>query len=241
MLRKTSFALTLLLAAPLWAQEDASLTKEFAGLSAKERSKLAKEEVEEAGKDEVFQQMMTQAEAAFKAGRFEEARQHYADARTRRPLNVYPKVKLEDLDALIAKRQAEEQAKEVVVPAPVVPTVAIVALDTVPPPVARQATTSIQKVPSVKEEKTSAKKAVEPLPITSEQERPVADPAPLPLAEGERTYMEGNAKVLEVTVSELKHLVVYKKVQHPWGQVYYFKDGESIAQRVWQQRFGNAK
>ena len=51
--------------------------------------------------------------------------------------------------------------------------------------------------------------------------------------------MEGNASVLEITVSEDDRMVVYKKVKHPWGQLFYFKDGESIGQRVWLQRFGD--
>ncbi|MEO8067643.1 MAG: hypothetical protein ABI599_08135 [Flavobacteriales bacterium] len=241
MLRKPSIALALLLAIAAPAQEDASLTKEFAGMSAKERSNLAKQELKEADHDEVFLGLMAQAETAFKAGHFEEARQHYADARARRPLNVYPKVKLEDLDAMIAKRAAEEAAKAIVVEAPVVVPVAIAAPDTLRAPAIQHNAAPTPVVPPVAEEKAPAKKHVESPPAPPEEKKTIADPAPVPLAEGERTYMEGNAKVLEITVSELKHLVVYKKVQHPWGQVYYFKDGESIAQRVWHERFGDTK
>ncbi|MFZ1685873.1 MAG: hypothetical protein WAU70_00510 [Flavobacteriales bacterium] len=223
-------------ASSVFAQEDASLTKEFAGLSAKERSKLAKQEVEDAAKDEVFKGMMDQAEVAFKAGRFDEARQHYADARERRPLNVYPKVKLEDLDVLIAKRAAEEAARTVAAAPPPV----VQRMDTAPAPLVITATKVINDAPApvVIMKEAIPPDAPPPAPVKTVQKSAVEQPLPTPLTEGERTYMEGNAKVLEITVNENKRMVVYKKVKHPWNQVYYFKDGESVGQRVWQERFG---
>ncbi|MBK7555543.1 MAG: hypothetical protein IPI55_13330 [Flavobacteriales bacterium] len=220
------------------AQEDASLTKEFAGLSAKERSKLAKQEVVDAEKDVGFQNMMAQAESAFKAGRFDEARQFYADARERRPLNVYPKVKLEDLDALISKRAAEAEVKTVIVEpnmpqAPGTPT---------PDTAATSAKPSVARIAELEPPPiTAAEKVTEQTPATPVKvvhKNPLEEPSTVPLAEGEREYMEGNAKVLEITVPEHKRLVVYKKVKHPWGQIFYFQDGESIGERVWVDHFG---
>ena len=75
-------------------------------------------------------------------------------------------------------------------------------------------------------------------PVKTTNKSVVEVPTAASLTEGEREYMEGNAKVLEITVAEHKHLVVYKKVRHPWGQVFFFKDGASVGQRVWQARFG---
>ena len=234
MIRASLLATALLLATTgAHAQDDASLTKEFAGMSAKERTKLAKQEVEEAAKDDAFQAMMAQAEVAFKAGRFVEARQHYADARTRRPLNVYPKVKLEDLDALIAKRAAEAKAAEpVVVDPPPVVLFPISATNTTTVPI----TTDPSPTPTTIVEKAPVQTIT--APVKTANKSVVEVPTIAPLTEGEREYMEGNAKVLEIAVAEHKHLAVYKKVKHPWGQVFYFKDGASVGQRVWQARFG---
>lgn len=215
------------------AQRNESLTKEFAQLSAKERSKLAKQEEADAANDAVYQDLMAQAEKDFAAGRYDDARSLFQQARQRRPLNVYPKVKLEDLEALVAKRAAEEAAKAeptlVSVPEPTLP-------DTAKAAVVPQAT-SHSADPPQPQVKPSAEPRTAPLRL---EHRPVAPEQPsVPVREGEREYMEGNAKVLEIVVAEGKRTVVYKKVKHPWGQVYYFRDGESIGDRVWRERFGD--
>lgn len=215
------------------AQRDESLTKEFAKLSAKERSKLAKQEEADAANDAVYQDLMARAERDFAAGRFDDARELFQQARQRRPLNVYPKVKLEDLEALVAKRAAEEAAgtgpivadePKLIVPdtatAPINYQVGSQSADTPPPSVPR------------KEEPKASPGRTEHRAVPHEEPR-------VPLQEGEREYMEGNAKVLEILVAEGKRTVVYKKVKHPWGQLYYFRDGESIGDRVWRERFGD--
>lgn len=214
------------------AQRDESLTKEFANLSAKERSKLAKQEEADAAADAVYQDLMARAEKDFAAGRFDEARTLFQQARERRPLNVYPKVKLEDLEALVAKRAAEEAAKtEPVVesaPEPIVQ-------DSVPaPPTLKVASNTVTSAPapqSMPETKAA--------PVRTEHYAPPSEEPAAPPQEGEREYMEGSAKVLEIVVTEGKRTVVYKKVKHPWGQLYYFRDGESVGDRVWREHFGD--
>lgn len=215
------------------AQRDESLTKEFANMSAKERSKLAKQEEADAANDAVYQDLMARAEKDFTAGRFNDARALFQQARERRPLNVYPKVKLEDLEALVAKRAAEEADKiqpiVVAEPGPIDP-------DTAKAPMLSQATSdSADPPPPQAQPRTEPK--VPPQRVehrTAPPEQPGAPPQ-----EGEREYNEGNAKVLEIVVAEGKRTVVYKKVKHPWGQLYYFRDGESIGDRVWRERFGD--
>ncbi len=240
---RSAFLTALLLVTTFgaYAQEDASLTKEFAGLSAKERSKLAKQEVVNAEKDVVFQNTMAQAEIAFKAGHFDEARQLYAEARERRPLNVYPKVKLEDLDALIAKRAAEAEVRTAVVEPIRHPAQEVQTADTVEASVVPSATMIAEPeapAPAAPAEKGASTEPAPATPVKVVHKSPVDEPSTIPLAEGEREYMEGNAKVLEITVPEQKRLVVYKKVKHPWGQIFYFKDGESVGERIWVDRFG---
>lgn len=217
---------------PAAAQRDESLTKEFANLSAKERSKLAKQEEADAANDEEYQDLMARAEKDFASGRFDEARTLFQQARERRPLNVYPKVKLEDLEALVAKRAAEEAANAgpVVVSGqtPIVP-------DTVKAPIVLQTTANTASSPPPPQKNKPETKTA---PVRTEHRAAPTDVPSPPLQEGEREYMQGNAKVLEIAVTEGKRTVVYKKVKHPWGQLYYFRDGESVGERVWRERFG---
>ena len=117
------------LALALWtcllaAQPDNSLTPEFSQLSAKERARIAKREQEEAAKDPQYQAVMAKAEDLFKQQQYDEALASFIEARNIRPYNVYPKVKIQDLQALIAKRDAKvvpppvDTAKTVIVEAP---------------------------------------------------------------------------------------------------------------------------
>lgn len=215
------------------AQRDESLTKEFANLSAKERSKLAKQEEADAADDAVYQDLMARAEKDFAAGRFDDARELFQQARQRRPLNVYPKVKLEDLEALVAKRAAEAAASTgpVVADAP-----KLLAPDTGKAPFTYQVGSQSAGTPPPPDLRKAEPKAA---PVRTEHRAAPPEEPSVPLHEGEREYMEGNAKVLEIVVAEGKRTVVYKKVKHPWGQLYYFRDGESIGDRVWRERFGD--
>ena len=58
-----------------------------------------------------------------------------------------------------------------------------------------------------------------------------------PTTIGERVYMEAGATVIERTVEDEGRNVVYKKVVHPWGQTFHFKDGLAISEREWKGRF----
>src|SRR5690606_31017910 len=93
------------------------LTKDFSKLSAKERSRIAAHENLEAAADSGYQALMQQADLYFQAGEYETALEHYEQARTLRPYNVYPKVKIEDLQTMIRRRNAE-QAAPAPLPAP---------------------------------------------------------------------------------------------------------------------------
>jgi len=239
------FGALLLGAAEAGAQEDTSLTKEFAGMSAKERTRVAKQETEDAARDPAFQAVMQEAEALFSAQRYDEALARFQEARRMRPLNVYPKVKIKDLEALIAKRDAERSVEPpveqlVAVPDPVVVT---------PPP-----TPVPTKVEAAKtEEPPKPKPLIAPVPdpmvrtTPAEQSMPIARPAPsvrdsakTPLAEGthERIYKEGRAVVQERRIVTAGQETVYRKVTHPWGDVVYFQDGLAVPARVWAEVFG---
>ena len=116
-----------LLLAPGWTVPcvaqggDGSLTGDFKKLSPKERSKIAARETHEAAADSGYQDIMKQADAAFRAGRYEDALAAFHEARSIRPYNVYPKVKIQDLQALIKKQDEERVGQTPVVPPPADP------------------------------------------------------------------------------------------------------------------------
>lgn len=229
------------------AQGDAGLTEEFSKLSAKERARIAKQEQEEAAKDPIYQAVMAQAEDLFKQRQYDEALARFTEARGIRPYNVYPKVKIQDLQALIAERDAEQAARPDT-SAPVIRTSAPALVPVVEP------VEAIVEVPSKPIVETAPKPKEEPHPVP----RPVVEkpkvappirdtvrvaPAPveaapkLPDGTTERTYQEGRAIVLERQVVTHGKSVIFKKVTHPRGEPVYFKDGIAIPARVWNEAF----
>ena len=83
----------------------------------------------------------------------------------------------------------------------------------------------------------------DPLSLASKPAEPQPDPAAQPLslkkAEGviERRYKDGRAFVIERIVRLEGRTVTYKRVYHPFGQVFFFEDGLSVDERVWKARF----
>lgn len=268
-------ALVLLLAAAsgsVSAQRDSkSLTEDFGKLSAKERARIAEQETREAAADSAFQRVMHSAETTFQQGRYQEALETFQEARKMRPFNVYPKVKIQDLQALIKKKQEEaakqaqaappqppptqvataptphiEQAETVPVPPPDSPPEATPAAPVEATPPAPEAAPTLS-VPVAAEPihvapAPQAKPDVPP-PQAAPPPEPNRQPAATPVeakeiqAPGERIYKEAGAVVTERTVPDDGQLVTYKRVVHPWGQTFYFKDGRSISAREWDERF----
>lgn len=229
---------SLLGAVRLQAQPD-ELTGEFGKLSAKERARIAQREESEAAADQAFNELMTGAEQLFKAQDYNGALLKYKEARARRPYNVHPKVKIEDLQALIARRQEEQAASVKEAPPPVA--LPVVIEDPVPPPM------PLEAPPQVKDPRAVNAPVADPV-----KERPVRPPPresrpdpvvrqgavevkPAPtLEEGERVYKEGRSIVVESTVNEEGRLVVYRKVSHPWGEEHYFREGATISERAYR-------
>lgn len=258
----------------LWAGQtcvaqgkDKSLTKDFSQLSPKERSRIAAQETAEAEKDSTYQRLMREGDQAFRAGLYEDALAIFQEARQLRPYNVYPKVKIEDLQALIRKRD-QEAAQAAPPPAPEV-------AEEMPPAQTVEPIPEATPVPSTegKPEETdmmTEAPAPPPLPVqepasreappppgpaipAAPEKKPVArieEPPPAvkpshtgPIGPGpepelgERVYLEAGAVVTERTVEEEGKVVVYKRVAHSWGQTFYFRDGLSIPQRRWDEHF----
>lgn len=242
LLQPLLLAAGLVATGPAWSQPDV-LTDEFAGLSAKERARIAREEQENATKDPVYQGLMSTAEALFRTQDYEGALATYQEARKLRPYNVYPKVKIQDLQALIAKRDemAEQQTVPVVptpvttqepprvesTPAPVLNKVSVTA--PVPEPVIEPAPA---KDPPALPRPVRVERAQPPLPTRSSAEPPSSE------EEGERIYKEGRSIVVETRVAEEGRIILFRKVSHPWGEEHYFREGLPISERNYKASLG---
>jgi hypothetical protein len=246
-MRATALVSAILLAGAVWPQPDSSLTKEFAGMSAKERNRIAKQEQEEARNDPRFIAVMAEADAHFQAQRYEEALGKYAEARRLRPLNVFPKVRIQDLQALLAKRAAEQQAEAASQPepetlAPGSTPVPAEELRPLPTNAAEPVGVPVREHPATPASTTAPVPRSAPAARTIEKKplpEPVKSEAEPPLADGvqERSFIEGRAVVLERVVTKDGLTVAYRKVTHPWGQVIHFRDGLAISEREWIEAF----
>lgn len=247
--------------------KDGKLAKDFDKLSAKERSQIAAKETQEAAEDSGYQALMRQADHDFQATRYEDALASYEKARVMRPYNVYPKVKIQDLQALIKKRDQEKAAAQplptpepmpepqvtevpAVVqppspspnPAPVLtpapPSPAVPELAPKPVPPAPKAPAT---VPPPSPVIASQVKVDEPIGTPPTTAKPAVRSTPAnesrPVTTGERVYVEAGAVVTERTVDDDGRAVIYRKVVHAWGQTFYFKEGLAISQFQWDQRF----
>ena len=228
------------------------MTTDFSRLSARERTRIARQEAEEAARDGAFQALMAHADELFRQQRYEDALERYQEARRMRPYNVYPPVKIQDLQALIARREAERSPEPPPLPAPaplqvsdgpvgddrpdahqdeVVPVpVPIPATQSTTPPAGREPSS-----PAVPTDRVPLQGPRRPAP-----DRPSVHAAPLHQAEAtERTYREGRAIVLERWRMEEGRAVEYRKVAHPWGEVVHFRDGRAISARAWEEAFAD--
>ena len=238
--------------------QDHGLSGEFSQLSAKERSRLAREESEAALKDTAFQATMAQAEVHFQARRYEAAMAGYERARGLRPLNVYPPVKIDDLRALIAKRdaaiaqaRADSAARSVPAPQPLV-----VREEEVPERAPMPTEEPLTKTPGTAPVQVVEAAPPEPAPArprATPQARPAPTPVVRPDVKGaeppvpavrepgihEEQFKEGNAIVLQRTVTTATEVHIYRKVTHPWGRTFHFLDGLPVDERAWTERFGD--
>lgn len=233
--------------------KNGELTKDFDKLSAKERSKIAAKETQEAAEDSEYQALMREADHAFQATHFEEALATYERARAMRPYNVYPKVKIQDLQALIKKRDLEKAAvepstmaepetievQEVIQPASPDPApVSQPTSEPVPAPPAAVVPASTTTTSPVSSPKPTVDTPTETPPeVTKPAVRTAPAPQSKPATVGERVYVEAGAVVTERTVEDDGKTVIYRKVVHAWGQTFFFKDGLTISQFQWDQRF----
>ena len=221
------------------AQNDrGSLTEDFPDLSAKERARIASKEKDDAAKDGAYQALMLEGERDFQEGRYEEALATYEKARAMRPYNVYPKVKIEDLRAILKKQAARPDSAVAATPPPVPAFERPVPV----PPAAIEVSDTAKLAVRKEEPKPIVVPPVEEPPAKENAAAPVVKSLPAPSRKRdtgviERRYREGHAYVIERAVEVDGRVVIYKRVFHNYGQVFYFEDGLSVDERVWKQRF----
>jgi hypothetical protein len=104
--RLTLIALVIVLSMPSIAQ------KEFSKLPAKVKLKMAQEEEIASDADPVFQGLMTEGMNFFEAKEYELAIEKFEEAGTKRPINVYPPVMIEDVKLAMTLPQEEETVIE---------------------------------------------------------------------------------------------------------------------------------
>lgn len=246
--------LSVLLSTPVFAQE-----RDLSDMSAKEKAELARQEQLDAARDGAFLNLMDEGHAFFVEKQYLKAIRKYEQAGERRPLNVYPPVKIRDIelsmkDTLEILREQEKQEQ----PAP---------------KEERQA--KQQELPDRdkemeefrESEKNRQKKAED---WEASQRRQLAreralreekDQESKELAEqsgsdvGEisleefqkdlgqqysegitqRTYTEGQRKITERIVVKGEKGNEYRMVEHPWGGKFFFKNGTPISEETWNQ------
>jgi len=234
-----------------FAQED------FDELSARERIEIADRERIESKNDAGFQELMQKGHEMFEGKHYLKAIRAYEKASEKRPYNVYPKVIIADIelsmkDTLAILRQAEkeelskknqERKKELEKPEK-----------------PEQDETEEKPDDPMKrlnewEEKERAKREAQRR-RAEEDDRETPAPSPEMSGDVKKLSMDDYRKELgekyptgiTETITEEGNKVIttrvvvrdgkgdrYKKVVHNWGGVFYFKNGDAVTERVWNQ------
>lgn len=216
---------------------------DWSKMTANQKIKLAKKEQKAAKKDPEYLKLMEEALALFQDGKFDEAKNLYTAAHNRRPDNVYPMVMLDDIEVAMNMPIVEEIVEEVIIEEPITVEVA--------PEIVEEKIEIVEEV--IKEEKVE-EIAVEPEPIVVpiatekklEEEKKeitvnekVVIEHPVKVYDEDGVYKEdlkeGNATINQVTIVEKGVAVVFRKVSHPWGAVYFFQNGDPITKSEWNK------
>jgi len=234
-----------------------ALAQDFASLSPKERIAAAEREEVEAAQDASYMQMMQQGHELFKKRHYLKAIHKYEDARTQRPLNVYPKVIIADIelsmkDTLTTLRAVEKlELEKPQLPEPPKADTEKVAepkpID-IPKETPKQRLEKVEKweaeerrkLEQARQQQNETKPAVAetakgdvPKMSVADYQKELAQKYPKGITEEIST--EGNKTITKRIVVSGETGNEYKKVVHNWGGVFFFKNGESVTERVWNQ------
>lgn len=244
----TLFFLFVFIQLPVLAQKD------WSNLSANQKIKLAKKEQKAAKKDPEYLKLMEEALVLFQDGKFEEAKEKYSAAHSRRPDNVYPMVMLDDIEVAMNLPQVETQeeiVEEEIIEEIIEEEIAIERLEEeileeeneIEAEIDELAIDEIEIEEAVEKDNTQIVVPIEPevvinREIKANNEKTVINHPPK-VYEKDGVYREnlkeGNADVEQITIVEKGQATVYRKVSHAWGAVYYFENGDAIFKSEWEK------
>ncbi len=232
---------------------------DWENLSARDRLRIGEQEKEEAKNDAQFQQLMHEGHQLFEGRHYLKAIHKYEAAQEERPYNVYPKVIITDIelsmkDTLAVLRDAEraEEADKEKEDQKVKREKPDEVKEKPEPKITETKQETIDRLSEwERQERRNRERARE------RQEEQQAAPEPT-LTSGEvpqmstedyqeelgQTYpqgvtenveKQGNKTITTRVVVKDKRGNAYRKVAHDWGGVFYFKNGEAVTERVWNQ------
>lgn len=227
---------------PLTAQPD------FSNLSSRQRIAIAEKEQVEAATDTQFQEYMDKGHDLFKDKHYLKAIRSYEKAQDQRPYNVYPKVKITDIelsmkDTLEILRAAEQkdlesQERQKADPSPKTPDYneetqeeRIQKIDDWERKERERRMAERERKNSPRDEVQSTGGDVQQIGL---EEYQIQLAKKYPSGVTEETFTEGNKTIVKRVVVRDGKGNEYKRVEHSWGGVFFFKNGDAVTDRVWK-------
>lgn len=238
----------LFAAALLTAPATSNAQKDFSSMSSRQRIQVAEQEQMEAAVDTDFQNLMEQGHEFFQEKHYLKAVRTYEKARDKRPYNVYPKVKIADIELsmkdtldLLKEEEKKELAEQRKRP------------DRAKPEEERADESReerLEKLDNWEEKERERlkrereKQTDKPNPPAGrsggdvkrvsleEYQKELAEKYPSGITES--TSTEGNKTIVKRIVVREGKGNEFKRVEHNWGGVFYFKNGDAVTERVWK-------
>lgn len=236
----------------LFAQET-----EFSKLSAKERSEIAEKETFEAARDQAFLYLMDEGHYLFVQKKYLESIEKYEAAAQLRPRNVYPPVIIRDIELSMKDtlKMMREQLQELdpkpqtARKEPTLPDREKIMAEFREKEQQRQKKVDeweqsqrrySARERALKEDEDQEKRPLDDFSgkdIRQASEEELQQELAEQYSDGitQRSYDDGPRKVTERVVVHKGIGNAYKRVEHPWGGKFYFKNGKPISEETWNQ------
>lgn len=241
----------MLFAAQAWTQTDP-----MKGLSAKERAERARQEQMEASQDDQFLLLMDSGHSLFRAKKYLKSIHSYEQAGQLRPLNVYPPVIIRDIELsmrdtlqVLREQEAIAEKQNEVRERPELPDREKEMEEFHEKEKERQK--NVEKWEDQQRRQLAHQRALKK--DQDEKQRDLVDKRgndvgsasveelQKDLAEqysqgvSQRTYNDDQRVITERIVVKGDKGNEYKRVEHPWGGKFYFKNGSPISEETWNQ------
>ena len=232
---------------------------DWESLSTRDRLRIGEQEKQEAKSDAQFQQLMHEGHQLFEDRHYLKAIHKYEQAQAQRPYNVYPKVIITDIelsmkDTLVTLREAEraeeankeqeerktqrEQPEEVKEkPEPKLTETKQETIDRLSEWERQERRNRERSRERLEEEKAAPQPTLTSGEVrtmsTAEYQEELGRTYPQGVTEN--VEKQGNKTITTRIVVSDKRGNEYRKVEHDWGGVFFFKNGEAVTERVWNQ------